>query len=85
MAFETDGLAKAYASAQQESIRVKSFATSHSAALAAGNVSANLVQQIMLNMKSAGIIWYCHPDGPFAARYRQQPADLALFTKRLPF
>jgi len=57
MAFKTDGLAKAYANAQQESINVKSFATNHSTALAAGNVSANLVQSIMLRMKSAIELW----------------------------
>lgn len=53
MAFQTDGLAKAYAQGQQEAIRLKSFATSNSSILAADDVSANLVQQIMLNMKSS--------------------------------
>lgn len=53
MAFRTDGLAKAYAAGQQEAIRLQSFATSHNNALAAGNVSANLVQQIMGQMKGS--------------------------------
>lgn len=57
MAFRTDGLAKAYAKAQQESIAVKAFSEAHSSALAAGNVSANLVQQIMLRMKDAIALW----------------------------
>jgi len=57
MAFKTDGLAKAYAGAQQESIRVKSFAMNHSTGLAAGNVSANQVQSIMTQMKSSIELW----------------------------
>ena len=57
MAFKTDGLGKAYQKAQNESIRVKAFATQANAALAAGNVSANAVIQIMTNLKSTIEVW----------------------------
>ena len=57
MPFKTDGLAKAYTGAQRESIRIKSYATSAAATLAVGNVSANLIQAIMLQMKSSIEVW----------------------------
>jgi len=57
MAFKTDGLGKAYQKAQNESIRVKQFATQARNALIAGNVSANAVIQIMSNLKSSIEVW----------------------------
>ena len=57
MAFRTDGLAKAYQKAQNESIRVKAFATQARNALIAGPVSANAVIQIMTNLKSSIEVW----------------------------
>ena len=57
MAFRTDGLAKAYQKAQNESIRVKQFATQARNALIAGTVSANAVIQIMSNLKSSIEVW----------------------------
>ena len=57
MAFKTDGLSKAYSKAQNESIRVKQFATSARNALIAGPVSANAVIQIMTNLKSSIEVW----------------------------
>ena len=57
MAFRTDGLGKAYQKAQNESIRVKAFATQARNALMAGNVSANAVIQIMSNLKSSIEVW----------------------------
>ena len=57
MAFRTDGLGKAYQKAQNESIRVKQFATQANAALAAGTVSANAVIQVMTNLKSSIEVW----------------------------
>jgi len=57
MAFKTDGLSKAYSKAQNESIRVKQFATSARNALVAGTVSANAVIQIMTNLKSSIEVW----------------------------
>ncbi len=57
MAFRTDGLAKAYQKAQNESIRVKQFATNARNALVAGVVSANAVIQVMTNLKSSIEVW----------------------------
>ena len=57
MAFKTDGLSKAYQKAQNESIRVKAFATQARNALIAGAVSANAVIQIMTNLKSSIEVW----------------------------
>lgn len=57
MAFNTDGLAKAYNRAQNESIRLKAFSTSARDALLAGAVSANAVLQIMSTMKSSIEVW----------------------------
>ena len=57
MAFKTDGLGKAYQKAQNESIRVKQFATQARNALIAGTVSANAVIQIMTNLKSSIEVW----------------------------
>ena len=57
MSFRTDGLGKAYATAQSEAIRVKTFAGQAGTALAAGNVSANAVIQIMTNLKSSMEVW----------------------------
>jgi len=52
MGFKTDGLAATYLSVQATAGRARSFSVSSSAALVAGNVSANAVIQIMSNMKS---------------------------------
>ena len=57
MGFKTEGLAKAYSKAQNESIRVKAFATQARNALIAGNISANAVIQIMSNLKSTIEVW----------------------------
>ena len=57
MSFRTDGLGKAYNKAQNESIRVKTFATQARNALIADVVSANAVEQIMNNLKSSIEIW----------------------------
>ncbi len=57
MAFKTDGLGKAYQKVQNESIRVKQFATGARNALIAGAVSANAVIQIMTNLKSSIEVW----------------------------
>ena len=75
MAFRTDGLGKAYATAQQESIRLKSFATSHSASMAAGNVSANQVQQVMLQMKSSIELWDSTSGIPGMQQYARDQED----------
>lgn len=76
MAFETDGLAKAYAQGQQEAIRLKSFASSSNVTLAAGIVSANLVQQIMINMKSSIAVFDTISSTAGMAQYaRDQQAD----------
>ncbi len=75
MAFRTDGLAKAYASAQNESIAVQGFATSHSAALAASNVSANLVQQVMVRMKTAIEQWDSVSGLPGMQQYAKDQED----------
>ncbi len=75
MAFRTDGLAKAYAKAQTEAINVKSFASNHSAALAANTVSANLVQQIMTRMKSAIELWDSVSGLPGIVQYARDMED----------
>ncbi len=75
MTFRTDGLAKAYAGAQNESIQVKAFAETHSAALAAGNVSANLVQQVMGRMRDAIDRWDSAAGLPGMQQYARDQED----------
>jgi hypothetical protein len=57
MAFRTDGLSKAYAKAQTEAIRIRSYASNAQNTLANNTVSANLVIGIMFEMKSAIEVW----------------------------
>jgi hypothetical protein len=75
MAFETDGLAKAYAGAQNEAIRIKSYATSTAAAMAAGDVSANAVQQVMTTMKGAIELWDAASGTPGMPQYARDQQD----------
>lgn len=75
MAFETNGLGKAYQKAQNESIRVKAFATQARNALIAGNVSANAVIQIMSNMKSSIELWDSVSSVPGIAQFAKDQQD----------
>ena len=75
MAFKTDGLAKAYAGAQNESIAVKTFATQHSTALAAGSTSGNTVQQVMGRMKGAIELWDTASGLPGMVQYAKDQED----------
>jgi hypothetical protein len=53
MAFRVDGLGTAYAQAQAEATRLRSYAVSAQAAMAAGNISANAVIQTLTTMKNS--------------------------------
>lgn len=75
MSFRTDGLAKAYNRAQNEALRVKSFATSANNALAAGAVSANAVIQIMSSMKSSIEVWDTVSALPGLVQYARDQED----------
>lgn len=75
MPFRTDGLSKAYQKAQNEAIRVKSFATQARAALLAGSVSANAVIQIMTNLKSSIEVWDSVSSLPGIAQYARDQED----------
>lgn len=75
MAFKTAGLGKAYQQAQNESIRVKVFATQARNALIAGNVSANAVLQIMSNMKSSIELWDSVSSLPGIAQFAKDQQD----------
>ncbi len=75
MAFKTDGLSKAYQKAQNESIRVKQFATQARNALLAGAVSANAVIQIMTNLKSSIEVWDSVSSLPGITQYAKDQED----------
>jgi len=79
MAFRTNGLSKAYQSAQNEAIRAKSFATSARTALIAGTVSANAVIQIMTTIKSSIAVFDSVSSIPGLAEYAKIQEDDPLY------
>jgi hypothetical protein len=75
MAFKTDSLAKAYAEAQNEAIRVKNYAQSFSSALAENNQSGDLIENVMVQMKRVIDLWNTTTSMPGMAQYARDQAD----------
>jgi len=75
MTFRVDGLGTAYAQAQAEATRLRSFSVNTQAALAAGNVSANAVIQALNTLTGSIAVFDAISGLPGMAQYARDQQD----------